>query len=81
MSKISIIGAGNVGATTAQGLIEKDFGDIVLLDIIDGRAQGKALDFAHSAHVQGFISHISGTNRYQHSAQLICNISPRENRR
>ncbi len=69
MSKISIIGAGNVGATTAQRLIEKDFGDIVLLDIIDGLAQGKALDIAHSAHVQGFNSHISGTIDYQHTAQ------------
>ena len=64
MAKISIIGAGNVGATTAQRLVEKDLADVVLLDIIDGLPQGKALDIAHSAHILGFNSSITGTNDY-----------------
>jgi len=64
MAKISIIGAGNVGATTAQRLVEKDLADIVLLDIIEGLPQGKALDIAHSAHILGFSSSITGTNDY-----------------
>jgi malate dehydrogenase len=43
-AKISIIGAGNVGATAAHRIVERGYADVVLLDIVDGLAQGKALD-------------------------------------
>ncbi|MCH8865053.1 MAG: malate dehydrogenase, partial [Chloroflexi bacterium] len=51
LAKISIIGAGSVGATTAQRLVEKNCADIVLVDIIEGLPQGKALDMMESAPV------------------------------
>ncbi|MCL2149683.1 MAG: malate dehydrogenase [Dehalococcoidia bacterium] len=63
--KITIIGAGNVGATLAQRLIERDFADVVLLDIIEGLPQGKALDIQQSAPILGFTHRILGTNRYE----------------
>jgi malate dehydrogenase len=66
--KISVIGAGNVGASLAQNLVEKDFADIVLLDIIAGLPQGKALDIYQSSPITGFSSNIIGTNDYQDTA-------------
>ena len=54
LSKISIIGAGNVGATLAQRVVERGYADVVLLDIIDGLPQGKALDIQESSPVIGF---------------------------
>ena len=65
-NKVSIIGAGNVGATLAQRLAEKDLADIVLLDIpsIDGIPQGKALDIAQSSTCYGYDSKITGTIDY-----------------
>jgi malate dehydrogenase len=66
--KISIIGAGNVGASTAQRLAERGIADIVLLDIIEGLPQGKALDIMESAPVMGFSSVVSGTNDYADTA-------------
>ncbi len=63
--KVSVIGAGNVGATCAQRLIEKGYADVVMIDIIPGLPQGKALDILESAPILGFDSHISGTNSYQ----------------
>jgi malate dehydrogenase len=65
LKKISIIGAGNVGASTAQRIVEKGYGDVVLVDIIDGLPQGKALDIQESAPVVGFDAHIIGTNGYE----------------
>ena len=67
-SKISIIGAGNVGGNLAQRLAEKDYADIVLLDIIEGLPQGKALDINESAPILGFNSRITGTNSYRETA-------------
>ena len=66
-NKISIIGAGNVGATVAQRLAEKNLADIVLLDIpkIDGIPQGKALDIAQSSVCYGYDSLIGGTIDYK----------------
>jgi malate dehydrogenase len=52
--KISVIGAGNVGASLAQCLAVKNIADIVLLDIVEGLPQGKALDLQESAPVIGF---------------------------
>jgi len=66
--KISVIGAGNVGATLAHCLVEKDFADIVLLDIVEGLPQGKALDIYQSSPISGFSSKIIGTNDYQDTA-------------
>ena len=67
-SKISIIGAGNVGASCAQRLAERGYADIVLVDIIEGLPQGKALDILESAPILSFDSHITGTNSYEETA-------------
>jgi len=63
--KITIIGAGNVGATTAQRLAEMESGDIVLLDVVEGMPQGKALDLMQASPVYGYHSRIVGTNTYE----------------
>ena len=67
-NKISIIGAGNVGASCAQRMAERGYADIVLLDIIEGLPQGKALDILESAPIRGFDTRIIGTNSYQETA-------------
>ena len=67
-SKISIIGAGNVGATCAQRIAERGYADIVLVDTISGLPQGKALDILQSAPILNFDSHLIGTNSYQETA-------------
>jgi len=67
--KISIIGAGNVGATCAHWLAQKGLGDIVMLDIVDGLAQGKALDLCQAAPVGGYDIHLAGTCDYKDTAQ------------
>lgn len=66
--KISVIGAGNVGATCAQRLFERRFADIVIVDIIDGLPQGKALDLSQSAAILGVDRRITGTNDYRDTA-------------
>lgn len=68
--KVTVIGAGNVGATTAQRLAERDFYDVVLLDIpqVDGMPQGKALDLMESGPVYGYDSQITGTISYDDTA-------------
>lgn len=63
--KISIIGAGFVGATAAHWAAEKELGDIVLVDIIEGLPQGKALDLFEASPIEGFDSKIIGTNGYE----------------
>ena len=63
--KISIIGAGNVGATTAHWIASKELGDVVLLDIVEGMPQGKALDLLEAGPVEGFDVDIKGTNNYE----------------
>jgi len=60
-SKITVVGAGNVGATTAQLAAAAELGDIVLIDIIDGLPQGKALDMAQLGGVKAFAGSITGT--------------------
>ncbi len=64
-AKITIIGAGNVGATCAHWAASKELGDIVLVDIIEGMPQGKALDLYESSPVEGFDSRIIGSNSYE----------------
>src|SRR5512145_1893258 len=66
--KITVIGAGNVGATTAQRLAEKDFCDVVLVDIVEGLPQGKALDILQSGPVCGYDAKVTGTNGYEETA-------------
>ena len=66
--KISVIGAGNVGATCAQRLLERRLADIVMVDIVEGLPQGKALDMSQSAPILGFDRRITGTNSYQDTA-------------
>lgn len=63
--KISIIGAGFVGATAAHWAAEKELGDIVLVDILEGIPQGKALDLYEAAPIEGFDSRVIGTNGYE----------------
>ena len=67
-AKISIIGAGSVGATTAQRIIERGYADVVLVDIVDGLAQGKALDIQQSAAVINFNTTITGSSDYKDTA-------------
>lgn len=68
LNKVSIIGAGNVGASCAQRIAERGYADIVLVDIVPGLPQGKALDILESAPVLGFDSGIVGTNGYEATA-------------
>ncbi len=63
--KISVIGAGYVGSTTAQRLVEAELGDVVLLDVIEGIPQGKGLDMLQSGPVYGFDTRIVGTQDYK----------------
>jgi malate dehydrogenase len=67
-NKITIVGAGNVGATTAHIAATRELGDIVLLDIVEGLAEGKALDIAEAGPVQLFDSVITGTTDWQKTA-------------
>ena len=64
-SKIALIGAGQIGGTLAHLAGLKELGDIVLFDIAEGTPQGKALDLAESAPVDGFNAHLSGANSYE----------------
>jgi malate dehydrogenase len=66
--KITVVGAGNVGATVAQRLFERGYADIVLVDIVEGLPQGKALDMLESGPVIGTDSAIIGTNSYTDTA-------------
>ena len=66
--KITVVGAGNVGATVAQRLFERGYADIVLVDIVEGLPQGKALDMLESGPVLGTDSKITGTNSYEDTA-------------
>jgi malate dehydrogenase len=66
--KITVVGAGNVGGTTAQRLAEKDCYDVVLVDIAKGVPQGKALDISQAGPVCGYNSRVVGTNGYEETA-------------
>ncbi len=67
-NKISVIGAGNVGATVANKVAEMEIGDVVMVDIIDGLPQGKGLDMLESAPIEGFDSNIIGSMGYDETA-------------
>ena len=66
--KVTVVGAGNVGATAAQRLAEKQLCDVVLVDIVEGVPQGKALDLAEAAAIEKHDSHLTGTNGYDETA-------------
>lgn len=66
--KISIIGAGFVGSTTAHWIAAKELGDIVLLDVVEGIPQGKALDLYEASPIEGFDVRAVGTNSYADTA-------------
>ncbi|CAG0955839.1 malate dehydrogenase [Methanosarcinales archaeon] len=65
MPKITIIGAGAVGATAAQRIAEKELGDVIMTDIVEGLPQGKALDLLEAGPLLGYDSNIIGTNVYK----------------
>jgi malate dehydrogenase len=62
--KVTVVGAGNVGAMAAQRIVEKELADVVVVDIIEGIPQGKALDMMESAPVERFDARITGSNGY-----------------
>jgi malate dehydrogenase len=66
--KVSVIGAGMVGGAVAQYLALRDYADIVLVDIVEGLPQGKALDLAQTGPVIGYDSQLTGTNSYEETA-------------
>jgi len=67
-NKITIVGAGNVGATCAHWAAARKLGDIVLIDVVEGIPQGKALDLMEAAPIEGFDAIITGTNDYADTA-------------
>ncbi len=67
-AKITVVGAGNVGATVAQEIARRDYADVVLVDIKEGLPQGKALDLNEAGPVLGYEPRITGTNGYEETA-------------
>jgi malate dehydrogenase len=66
--KITVVGAGNVGASVAQYTVEKELGDVVLVDVVDGIPQGKALDLLQAGPIHRYDSMVSGSNGYDETA-------------
>jgi malate dehydrogenase len=80
--KITVVGAGNVGATTAQRLAERDYADVVIVDIVEGLPQGKALDLNQSGPIVGYEPNVVGTDGYEDTSGsdivVITSGSPRK---
>ncbi|HEV7502614.1 MAG TPA: malate dehydrogenase, partial [Vicinamibacteria bacterium] len=66
--KVTVVGGGNVGATLAQRLADKELADVVLIDIVEGMPQGKGLDIMEAAPVEGSDARVIGTNDYKDTA-------------
>ncbi len=66
--KVTVVGAGNVGATAAQEIARRDYADVVLVDIVEGLPQGKALDMNEAGPVLGYEATVVGTNGYEETA-------------
>ncbi len=66
--KVTVVGSGNVGATVAHRLADKQLADVVLIDILEGVPQGKALDLLESGPVEGYDVQVKGTNDYADTA-------------
>src|SRR5512141_2810938 len=64
-TKVTVVGAGNVGATVAQGIALKELADVVLVDIVEGVPQGKSLDMNETAPVEKYDAFLRGTNSYE----------------
>ena len=81
-SKVTVVGAGNVGATTAQRVAERDYADVVIVDIVEGLPQGKALDLNQSGPIVGYEPNAVGTNGYEETSGsdivVITSGSPRK---
>ena len=71
-NKITVVGAGNVGATAAHWLAAKELGDVVLVDIVEGVPQGKALDLAEAAPVEGFDVRLTGHQWLRRNGKFRC---------
>ncbi|QQS42559.1 MAG: malate dehydrogenase [Acidobacteriota bacterium] len=67
-NKVTVVGAGNVGATAAHWIASKELADVVLVDIVEGVPQGKALDLAQAAPIDGFDVKLVGANSYEETA-------------
>jgi len=67
-AKITVVGAGNVGATLAQRVAERDYADVVVVDIVEGLPQGKALDMLEAGPIVGYDSLVTGSNGYAETA-------------
>ena len=67
-NKITVVGAGNVGATAAHWIAAKELADVVLVDIVEGTPQGKSLDLAQAAPIDGFDVKLVGANSYEETA-------------
>jgi malate dehydrogenase len=63
--KVTVVGAGNVGATAAQRIVEKGYADVVMVDVIEGVPQGKALDMVEAGPIEGYDGRVIGSNRYE----------------
>ena len=68
--KVTVVGAGNVGATLAQRIADRELADVVLIDIIEGMPQGKGLDIMEATPVEGSDARVVGTNDYKDTAGL-----------
>jgi malate dehydrogenase len=66
--KVTVVGAGNVGATTAQYIVERELADVVLTDVVEGLPQGKALDLLQAGPVHGYDCRVTGANDYEKTA-------------
>jgi malate dehydrogenase len=66
--KVTVVGAGNVGATTAQHIVERELADVVLTDVVEGLPQGKALDLLQTGPIHGYDCRITGANDYAETA-------------
>lgn len=66
--KVTVVGAGNVGATAAQRLAEKELADVVLIDVVEGLPAGKALDLSEAAPIEKHDAHLTGSNSFEASA-------------
>src|ERR1041384_6287383 len=67
-NKVTVVGAGNVGATAAHWIASKELADVVLVDIVEGTPQGKSLDLAQAAPIDGFDVKLVGANSYEETA-------------
>ena len=67
-NKVTVVGAGNVGATAAHWIAAKELADVVLVDIVEGTPQGKSLDLAQAAPIDGFDVKLVGANSYEATA-------------